>query len=140
MKSQDPLRSRTAIYISLKQHLPNDVTFYSGIRGAAYKVTQDAAADSILDQALAPFDYTKVINSAYEDGVRCFIEMGPGGSCTRMIDQILADKPHFAKAICVKGQDSVDNVMQLLARLYAEGVSVDLSQLDSATETNQTRI
>jgi len=118
---------------------PDDVTFYSGIRGAAYKVTQDAAADSILDQALAPFDYTKVINSAYEDGVRCFIEMGPGGSCTRMIDQILADKPHFAKAICVKGQDSVDNVMQLLARLYAEGVSVDLSQLDSAKETNQTK-
>lgn len=117
---------------------PDDITFYSGIRGGAYKVTQDSAADSILDQALAPFDYTKVINSAYEDGVRLFIEMGPGGSCTRMIDQILADKPHFAKGLCVKGQDSVDNVMQLLARLYAEGVSLDLSQLDSPKETNKT--
>lgn len=117
---------------------PDDVTFYSGIRGGAYNVTQEAAADSILDQALAPFDYTKVINSAYEDGVRCFIEMGPGGSCTRMIDQILIDKPHFAKAMCVKGQDSVDNLMQLLARLYAEGVSVDLSQLDSPKEINKT--
>jgi PfaB family protein len=117
---------------------PDDVTFYSGIRGGAYEVTQDSAADSILDQALAPFDYTKVINSAYEDGVRLFIEMGPGGSCTRMIDQILVNKPHFAKAVCVKGQDSVDNVMQLLARLYAEGVPVDLSQLDSPKETNKT--
>ena len=117
---------------------PDDVTFYSGNRGGAYNVTQDSAADSILDQALAPFDYTKVINSAYEDGVRCFIEMGPGSSCTRMIDQILIDKPYFAKAICVKGQDSIDNVMQLLARLYVEGVSVDLSQLDSPKETNKT--
>lgn len=117
---------------------PDDITFYSGIRGGAYKVTQDSAADSILDQALAPFDYTKVINSAYEDGVRIFIEMGPGGSCTRMIDQILVDKPHFAKGVCVKGQDSVDNVMQLLARLYAEGVSVDLSQLDAPKETHKT--
>ncbi|MCZ6803834.1 MAG: beta-ketoacyl synthase N-terminal-like domain-containing protein [Proteobacteria bacterium] len=111
---------------------PEGITFYSGIRGSAYEVTQDSAADSILDQALAPFDYTKVINSAYADGVRLFIEMGPGGSCTRMIDKILEDKPHYARAICVKGQDSVDNVMQILARLYAEGVPVDLSALESS--------
>ncbi len=68
----------------------------------------------------------------------CFIEMGPGGSCSRMIDQILADKPHFAKAICVKGQDSVDNLMQVLAQLYAEGASIDLSQFALCNETNQT--
>lgn len=116
---------------------PDDVTFYSGIRGGAYEVTQDSAADSILDQALAPFDYTKVINSAYDDGVRFFIEMGPGGSCTRMIDQILVDKPHFAKAVCVKGQDSVDNVLQVLASLYAEGVPVDLSQLQTDKESEK---
>jgi acyl transferase domain-containing protein/3-hydroxymyristoyl/3-hydroxydecanoyl-(acyl carrier protein) dehydratase len=109
---------------------PKDVTFYSGIRGGAYEVTQDTAADSILDQALASFDYTRVINSAYEDGVRLFIEMGPGGSCTRMIDQILKDKPNCTKAICVKGQDSVNNVLQTLARLYVEGVKVDFSKLN----------
>jgi PfaB family protein len=118
---------------------PDGVTFYSGIRGSAYEVTQDSAADSILDQALAPFDYSKVINSAYDDGVRLFIEMGPGGSCARMIDQILEDKAHYAKAVCVKGQNDIDNVMQLLARLYAEGVPLDLSslknnQLKSKTE------
>lgn len=108
---------------------PEEVTFYSGIRGGAYEVTADSAADSILDQALTPFDYTKVINSAYEDGVRIFIEMGPGGSCSRMIGQILEDKLHYAKAICVKGQDSNTNLMQLLARLHAEGVAMDLSSL-----------
>ena len=110
---------------------PEDVTFYSGIRGGAYKVTQDSAADSILDQALAPFDYTKVVNSAYDDGVRLFIEMGPGSSCTRMIGQILEGKEHYAKAICVKGQNSVDNIIQLVARLYVEGVNVDFSVLES---------
>jgi PfaB family protein len=109
---------------------PEDVTFYSGIRGGAYEVTQDSAADSILDQALAPFDYIKVINSAYEDGVRLFVEMGPGNSCTRMIGQILEGKEHYAKAICVKGQNSVDNTLQTIARLYVEGVDVDFSILE----------
>ena len=117
---------------------PKDVTFYSGIRGGAYEVTQDSAADSILDQALAPFDYTKVINSAYADGVRLFIEMGPGGSCTRMIDQILEGKEHYARAICVKGQNSVDNVLQILARLYVEGVDVNFSKLNTNKEKQKT--
>jgi acyl transferase domain-containing protein/3-hydroxymyristoyl/3-hydroxydecanoyl-(acyl carrier protein) dehydratase len=118
---------------------PKNVTFYSGIRGAAYEVTQDSAADSILDQALAPFDYTRVINSAYKDGVRLFIEMGPGGSCARMIDQILEDKPHYTKAICIKGQNSIDNVLQTVARLYVEGVSVDLSKLNVNKEKQRTK-
>jgi acyl transferase domain-containing protein/3-hydroxymyristoyl/3-hydroxydecanoyl-(acyl carrier protein) dehydratase len=117
---------------------PKDVTFYSGIRGGAYEVTQDSAADSILDQALAPFDYTKVINSAYEDGVRLFVEMGPGGSCSRMIDQILVDKPHYAKAVCIKGQDSVDNVLQTLARLYVEGINVNFSKLETYKVNDKT--
>ena len=108
---------------------PKGVTFYSGIRGGAYEVTQDSAADSILDQALAPFDYTKVINNAYQDGVRLFVEMGPGNSCARMIGQILEGKQHYAKAICVKGQNSVDNTLQTIARLYVEGVDVDFSVL-----------
>jgi PfaB family protein len=108
---------------------PKDVTFYSGIRGGAYEVTQDSAADSVLDQALAPFDYTKVINNAYQDGVRLFVEMGPGNSCARMIGQILEGKQHYAKAICVKGQNSIDNTLQTIARLYVEGVDVDFSVL-----------
>ena len=117
---------------------PEGVTFYSGIRGGAYEVTQDSAANSILDQALAPFDYTRVINSAYDDGVRLFIEMGPGGSCTRIIDQILGEREHYAKAVCVKGQDSVENVMQTLASLYAEGVPVNLSQLHEQQKKSKT--
>ena len=117
---------------------PADITFYSGIRGGAYEVNRESAADSILDQALAPFDYTKVINQAYADGVRLFIEMGPGGSCTRMIDQILCEREHIANAICVKGQNSVNNLLQILASLYVEGVPLDLSVLEQKKKTKKT--
>jgi PfaB family protein len=108
---------------------PDDITFYSGVFGKPYEVTRDSAADSIVEQAVQPFDYTKVILSAYEDGVRLFIEMGPGATCSRMIDQILNDKPHVARAICVKNQDSVANVMHCLGLLIAEGIAVDLQPL-----------
>ena len=105
---------------------PVGTSFYSCIWGRAYTVNRDSATDSITEQALGFFDYTRVINEAYKDGVRIFIEMGPGNSCSRMIKEILGDKPHIASAICVKKQDEVNNVLHLLARLIAEGVAVDL--------------
>lgn len=108
---------------------PLGVTFYSGIRGGTYEVTRDSAADSILGQALHYFDYTRVINSAWDDGVRIFIEMGPGATCTRMIDRILAHRPHIATALCLKGQSETFAVLRLLAQLHAERIPVDLSCL-----------
>jgi len=108
---------------------PEGVSFYSSVWGQSYAVNSASCADSILQQALQSFDYTKVIESAYADGVRIFIEMGPGASCTRMIDQILGQRTHLAKAICVPSQDDVLNVIELLARLHAEGLELDLAPL-----------
>ncbi|MEE8495367.1 MAG: beta-ketoacyl synthase N-terminal-like domain-containing protein [Xanthomonadales bacterium] len=108
---------------------PAGVSFYSGAWGRSYTVNSASCADSILQQALRSFDYTKVIESAYTDGARIFIEMGPGASCTRMIDQILGQRRHLAAAICVPSQDDVLNVLELLARLHAEGLALDLTPL-----------
>ncbi len=108
---------------------PEGVDFYSGIAGSRYQVTTDSAADSIVRQALQTFDYTKLINAAYADGVRIFIEMGPGASCSRMIGQILGKRQHIARSACVKGQSDVANILRILAHLNAERIPLDLSSL-----------
>ncbi|MBT7950483.1 MAG: hypothetical protein HN764_02555 [Gammaproteobacteria bacterium] len=112
---------------------PEDVAFYSGIAASQYKVTSENAADSIVRQALETFDYTKLINAAYDDGVRVFIEMGPGASCSRMIGQILGEREHIARSVCVNGQSDVVNVLKLLAQLNAERIPVDLNSLYKRT-------
>ena len=66
-----------------------DVTFYSGGWGRSYVPDRESAADAIVAQASATIDFPRVIRAAYADGVRFFIEMGPGASCSRMIGQIL---------------------------------------------------
>ena len=114
---------------------PTGIRFYSGILGHAYPVNRDSAADSIVGQAVAEFDYTKVIRSAYADGIRVFIELGPGATCTRMISQILNGQAHIARAACVRGQGEVLNVLRILAQLRAEGRNVNLAPLyEAATE------
>ena len=109
--------------------VPEGITFYSGVAGSEYMVSRESAADSILGQALHGVNYPDVINSAYGNGVRLFLEMGPGASCSRMIDRILADRPHVARSACHGGVDPISGIVRLLANLIAEQVPVDLSPL-----------
>ena len=108
---------------------PAGVEYYSCARGDSYEVTRESAAASILNQALHSINYSQVIESAYRNGVRLFLEMGPGASCSRMIGNILGDRPHLARSACFAGQDPVSVVLKMMANLIAERVPVDLSPL-----------
>jgi acyl transferase domain-containing protein/3-hydroxymyristoyl/3-hydroxydecanoyl-(acyl carrier protein) dehydratase len=105
------------------------VRFYSTALARSFELNSDSAAGSILAQALDTVDFPAVVESAYRDGVRLFLEMGPGASCTRMIDAITGDRPHCARSACVAGADGVSLVLRLLAHLCAERVPVDLAPL-----------
>ncbi len=112
---------------------PPGVTFYSGAEGGAFEVNRESAADAILAQALEGINYPAVINSAYNDGVRIFLEMGPGASCSRMISQILDGKPHLARSACAPGLDGEGAILRLLANLVAERVQINLEPLFAVT-------
>ena len=109
-----------------------DITFYSGAAGSAYQVNRRSAADSILAQAVEGIDFPRVIEAAYAEGVRYFIEMGPGGSCSRMIGRILSGRPHVARSACLPGVEPVSAILRLLAQLSAERLPVNLEQLYAA--------
>jgi len=108
---------------------PEDTRFYSGAWGEAYEVDQDRAADSLLAQAIQGVDFPKTVRQAYDDGVRIFLEMGPGGSCSRMIHKILDGVPFRARSISSATQDEPSAVLRALGMLIAERVPVDLTQL-----------
>ena len=78
---------------------------------------------------LNTIDVPAVIEAAYRDGVRVFLEVGPGNSCTRMIDAILGERPHLARAAHAAKQDAVSQMLRLVAHLAAERVPVDLAAL-----------
>ncbi|MFI5349531.1 MAG: hypothetical protein ACHQ2Z_08300 [Elusimicrobiota bacterium] len=108
---------------------PKGILYYSGALGAAYEPTRESAADSITTQAVRSVDFAALVKKAHADGVRTFVELGPQGSCTRMIGKILGPAPYSARAIDGRGQDEVSGVLKLLAFLIAERVPVDLKAL-----------
>ncbi len=105
------------------------IEFYSTAWGRRYDLTSESAADAIVAQAVDTIDFPRVIEQAYADGVRLFVEIGPGSSCTRMIDEILGERPHIAQAATPATVDPIGMFLELLAMLIAEQVPVDLSYL-----------
>jgi 3-hydroxymyristoyl/3-hydroxydecanoyl-(acyl carrier protein) dehydratase len=108
---------------------PAGVTFYSGAWGRPYEAAEATAADSITAGLVNPIDFPAVVEAAYRDGVRGFVEVGPGNSCTRMIDAVLGDRPHLARAAHAPRQDAAAQVLRLAANLAAERLPVDLGGL-----------
>jgi PfaB family protein len=104
-----------------------DVIYYSCHLGQSYTVNRASAADSILGMALEPFDYSALIQNAYDDGIRLFVEMGPGASCSRMIGHILKDRPHVARSACALNGDEHPMLLETLATILAHGVDADLA-------------
>jgi acyl transferase domain-containing protein/3-hydroxymyristoyl/3-hydroxydecanoyl-(acyl carrier protein) dehydratase len=108
---------------------PKDIRFYSCALARSYTPTDESAAASILDQAISGFNFTTLIERAYQDGVRIFLEMGPHASCTGMINRILDKKPHLAVSACFRSEDDYLSIVKFLGTLIAERVWVDLEKL-----------
>ncbi len=105
------------------------LTVYSGAWGKPYDPTPASCAESITAGLVGPIDFPAVVEAAYRDGVRFFVEPGPGNSATRMVGATLAGRPHLARAVCVPRQDCVSLVLRLVADLVAERGPADLSKL-----------
>ncbi len=108
---------------------PAGIRFFSGGWGRSYLPERETAAEAIVAQASGRLDFARMVHAAYESGVRVFLEMGPGNSCSRMIGRILEGRPHMARSLCASAQEPVTGLLRVLGQLAAEGLPVDLSPL-----------
>ena len=99
------------------------VRFYSNASGGWYEADRDRIAEALTGQATAPVDFRRVVEAAYRDGVRVFVENGPRGSCANWIRDILGDREHLAVALD-RPRGGIAQVVDSLAQLVAAGVEV----------------
>ncbi len=110
-------------------HAPAGVTFYSGVWGRSYDLDRASAASALEAQATGLVDFPAVIEAAYRDGVRDFIEVGPGDSCTRLVKRNLAGRVHFARSVCPSDAGGFGAMLETLAELIARRRCLDLAGL-----------
>ncbi|MGL4424610.1 MAG: hypothetical protein ACRCZF_28410, partial [Gemmataceae bacterium] len=108
---------------------PPGLKLISGAWGRVVNLTESNCAESITAGLLQTIDFPQVIETAYREGARIFLEAGPGNSCTRMIGLTLKNRPHMARALSIHRQDSASLVLRMLAQLIAERVGCQLGAL-----------
>ncbi|HTD29020.1 MAG TPA: beta-ketoacyl synthase N-terminal-like domain-containing protein, partial [Xanthomonadaceae bacterium] len=96
---------------------------YSNAFGRAYAPDSEACARAILEQADRTLDLRPAVLAAWDDGVRVFIEHGPGGAYGRAIRSILGGREALVVSFDRKGQ-GIDATLGAVAALVAAGVPV----------------
>jgi acyl transferase domain-containing protein len=119
-----------AIHHRETQPVPG-VRFYSNARGGVYTPDRETVADALTDQATGGVDFRRVVEAAWADGVRIFVEHGPRNVCGGWIRSILGDRDHLVVALD-RPQNGVDQLLDAVAQLAAAGVAVDYPVLNHA--------
>ncbi|MCD6586719.1 MAG: hypothetical protein J7K96_13255, partial [Desulfobacteraceae bacterium] len=110
-----------------------DVRFYSSSTCSHYHPTTEKSAQAIVDMATHVLDFPAMIENAYNDGVRIFLEHGPRSQCSQWIDQILKDKEHIAIAMDKRDRSSIDNIFHAMAQLKSAGIAVNYKEFKNLT-------
>ena len=111
------------------------VRHYSAGSATAFRASAGAAAAAITAQAVGVLDFPRMIERAWADGVRVFLEHGPRGLCSGWIRRILGEREHVAVSLDVAGRDGLRQLAHAAAWLIAGGVAVDRTALDLALGT-----
>lgn len=106
--------------------LPTGTTIYSSAWAAPYAPSSESYAEAVVAQATQTVDLPALIQRAYEDGIRIFVEVGARNLGSNWIRQILGEKPHLAVSFDRHGVNSLRQIALAAAELFAAGVDLDI--------------
>jgi acyl transferase domain-containing protein len=115
------------------------IPVWSNTTAAPYPNDPDEIRRLLAGQVGAPVRFTEQIEAMYEAGARIFVESGPGRVLTRLVGQILGDRPHAAIAVDASGDNGVRWFLLALAELAVHGVPVDPGPLYEGRDTDPDR-
>ncbi|MDY6935445.1 MAG: beta-ketoacyl synthase N-terminal-like domain-containing protein [Spirochaetota bacterium] len=102
-----------------------DIRFYSSSTCSHYQPNAELAADALLGMASQRLNFPKMVENAWNDGIRIFIEHGPRDSCSRWISQILGNREHVTIPMDRAEVSSMTQVIHVIAQLICAGVSIN---------------
>ncbi len=102
---------------------------YSNRSASPYGDGVGALRSGLEGQILNPVRFTEQIENMYAAGHRVFLEVGPNGVLTRLVGQILGDRPHAAVPTQERGKDGIVSLLEALGALFVQGVPMVLDRL-----------
>ncbi|MFF4119222.1 SDR family NAD(P)-dependent oxidoreductase [Streptomyces sp. NPDC001714] len=103
---------------------PPEFPVWSNRTAAPYRPDADAVRAELAAQIGSPVAFAAQIEAMYEAGARVFVEAGPGTVLTRLVGQILGDRPHTTVACEPRAGGGLRGWLDALARLAVAGAPV----------------
>ena len=108
------------------------VPVYANTTGARYPKAPAAARKVLANQMASPVDFVQCVKAMFDDGVRTFVEVGPGRRLSGLIGEILAGEEITVVAVdASSGQRAgLVDLARMLAQFAAAGHAVALDRWD----------
>ncbi|MCB1500161.1 MAG: acyltransferase domain-containing protein, partial [Bauldia sp.] len=102
---------------------------YANATAAPYTAAAGGTGATLSAQLGQPVRFRETIERMYADGVRTFVEVGPGSVLTNLVRQCLGDRPHRAVSLDRKGAKVLLPFWQGLGEMAVAGVPMNLAAL-----------
>lgn len=107
---------------------PPECAVYSNSTGKPYPENAEGIRQILKQHLLNPVLFKDEIENIYQAGGRIFIEFGPKNVLTKLVGEILKDKPHTAIALNIGGGSSDMQFRYAVAKLCVAGI--DIADID----------
>jgi acyl transferase domain-containing protein/NAD(P)-dependent dehydrogenase (short-subunit alcohol dehydrogenase family)/acyl carrier protein len=106
------------------------IPVFSNTTGRKYPAAAGAVRALLANQLAKPVDFVSMIQNMVADGVRTFVEVGPGAVLKGLVHSILHNETHVCLSLdnSSKKQSGVVALARVLAHLSAAGYPVDLKR------------
>jgi PfaB family protein len=105
------------------------VALYTAATYDRTRLDSQEVSRSIAQALCQPLDFPHLIHQVYGKGARVFIELGPGGTCSRWIRETLKQEDHTTITFNTRGVDDHTSTLRALAKLVGHCVPLDLACL-----------
>lgn len=96
---------------------------WSGTLGGLLPDDLDSVRGVFARQIVEPVRFAPMVRAMYDDGVRCFLQLGVG-STTGFIEDNLGADPHLAVSLVERGRTVLEQTDRAVAALWVDGVEV----------------
>ncbi|MBF0233471.1 MAG: SDR family oxidoreductase [Desulfamplus sp.] len=100
------------------------IPVFSNATGLVFPSNCDDIKKQLAAQLSLPVHFQQEIENMYQDGVRIFIETGPGTTLSKLIEDCLKHKQITVISTDKKGQHGLTSLLNALALLSVSGVDV----------------
>ncbi|HUO09663.1 MAG TPA: SDR family NAD(P)-dependent oxidoreductase [Phycisphaerae bacterium] len=109
-----------------------DIPVFANATGDVYPAEEGEARELLASQLARPVEFVAQVERMYGNGVRTFVEVGPGGKLSGLVRAILGGREHHAIAVDASGgkRSGLFDLACAVGHLAALGHRVELTRWD----------